>query len=212
MTVERIRVKVCGLTTTDDVAMAVHSGVDAIGLVFYAPSPRAVTLDQAASILVGLPPFVSSVGLFVDADAETVAATLARVPLTALQFHGSEPPEFCAAFNRPYLRAVRMAPELDLLALDRQFASAQALLLDAFVQGVPGGTGESFDWSRLAGLTLRPFVLAGGLTPANVAAAIECSGAYAVDVSGGVEATKGRKDPEKLKAFMQGVARVRNCT
>jgi phosphoribosylanthranilate isomerase len=209
---DRVRVKVCGITTVDDALMAAALGVDAIGLVFYPPSPRVVDVAMARAICQALPPFVTTVGLFVDALPDVVHATLEAVPLGCLQFHGNEEPDFCTGFGRPYLRAVRMRPGIELAPLGRQFASAQALLLDTYVEGVPGGTGQVFDWSVLPGALERPFVLAGGLTPDNVERAIRASSACAVDVSGGVEAVKGRKDRTKLMAFLQGVSRVSHRT
>jgi phosphoribosylanthranilate isomerase len=199
----RTRVKICGLTRPDDAQAAAAAGADAIGLVFYAKSPRAVDIAQARAVLAALPPFVTSVGLFVDAPAALVAEVLRMVPL--LQFHGDEPPEHCVAFGRPWVKAVRVRPGLDLAGEAGRYAGARALLLDAYSPGIPGGTGEAFDWALIPP-ALRPrIILAGGLTPDNVADAIGRVRPYAVDVSGGVEAARGIKDHAKLDAFMQGV-------
>lgn len=201
----RTRVKICGLTRPDDAQAAAAAGADAIGLVFYAKSPRAVDIAQARAVLAALPPFVTSVGLFVDAPAPLVVEVLRMVPLDLLQFHGDEPPEHCAAFRRPWVKAVRVRPGLDLAGEAGRYAGARALLLDAYSPGIPGGTGEAFDWALIPP-ALRPrIILAGGLTPDNVADAIGRVRPYAVDVSGGVEAARGIKDHAKLDAFMQGV-------
>jgi phosphoribosylanthranilate isomerase len=201
----RTRVKICGLTRPDDAQAAAAAGADAIGLVFYAKSPRAVDIAQARAVLAALPPFVTSVGLFVDAPAALVAEVLRMVPLDLLQFHGDEPPEHCVAFGRPWVKAVRVRPGLDLAGEAGRYAGARALLLDAYSPGIPGGTGEAFDWALIPP-ALRPrIILAGGLTPDNVADAIGRVRPYAVDVSGGVEAARGIKDHAKLDAFMQGV-------
>ena len=201
----RTRVKICGITRVEDALNAVRSGCDAIGLVFYANSARCVTPSRAAEIVAVLPPFVTTVGLFVDAPAEEVASVLAQVPLDLLQFHGDEPPEFCASFNRPYMKAVRVRADTNLLQYAARYAGASALLLDAYQEGVPGGTGLTFDWSLIPSQISKPLVLAGGLNPDNVAEAIRRIRPYAVDVSGGVERDKGIKDAARIAAFMQGV-------
>ncbi len=184
---------------------AVEAGADAIGLVFYAPSPRAVSIEQAEAVLSQLPPFVTTVGLFVDAAPGDVEAVLERVPLDLLQFHGQESPDDCIRFGRPYIKAVRMRPGTDLIELQAVYHTAAGLLLDAYQPGVPGGTGETFDWERIPKQMGRRIVLAGGLTPGNVERAIRTVQPYAVDVSGGVEQDKGVKDPAKIEAFMRGV-------
>ena len=199
------RVKICGITRVQDGLDAVRFGAHAIGLVFYAPSPRAVTLDQARAIVDALPPFVTAVGLFVNADVEVVRATLAAVPLQLLQFHGDETPEYCAAFEVPYLKAVRVRPGVDLLQYAQQFHGARGLLLDAYVEGVRGGTGATFDWALIPRLLPLPVVLSGGLDADNVAAAVRAVRPSAVDVSSGVESAKGIKDAAKIEAFMNGV-------
>ncbi|MFZ9150878.1 MAG: phosphoribosylanthranilate isomerase [Burkholderiales bacterium] len=199
------RVKICGITRVQDGLDAVRFGAHAIGLVFYAPSPRAVTPDQARAIVDALPPFVTAVGLFVNADAEAVRATLATVPLQLLQFHGDETPEYCAALGVPYLKAVRVRPGVDLLQYAQQFHGARGLLLDAYVQGVRGGTGATFDWTLIPNSLPLPVVLSGGLDADNVGAAVRAVRPWAVDVSSGVESAKGIKDAAKIEAFMNGV-------
>lgn len=204
LTPSRTRVKICGITRIEDALLATQLGADALGLVFYAPSPRAVQITQAQEIVQALPPFVTTVGLFVNAGVAEVQATLQAVPLDLLQFHGEESPEYCAQFNRPYIKAIRMQASTDLVQLAREYATAQALLLDTYVAGVQGGTGIAFDWQQVPHEFSKPLILAGGLNPDNVQAAISQVRPYAVDVSGGVEASKGIKDPEKLIAFMRG--------
>ncbi|MEJ5212013.1 MAG: phosphoribosylanthranilate isomerase [Burkholderiales bacterium] len=199
------RVKICGITRPEDALAASQAGADAIGLVFYEASPRHVDLERARAILAVLPPFVTTVGLFVNAPAEAVRALLAALPLDLLQFHGDETPEYCRAFGRPYLKAVRVRPGVDLVEWAARFADSRGLLLDAFVEGVPGGTGRSFDWSLIPGGLPLPVVLSGGLDAANVGEAIRRVRPWAVDVSSGVEAAKGIKDAAKIAAFMQGV-------
>ncbi|MEN9460412.1 MAG: N-(5phosphoribosyl)anthranilate isomerase [Pseudomonadota bacterium] len=204
LTPSRTRVKICGITRIEDALYAANLGADAIGLVFYAPSPRAVHIAQAREIVQALPPFVSTVGLFVNAEVAEIQETLQAVPLDLLQFHGEESPEYCVQFNRPYIKAIRMQASTDLAQLAQEYATAQALLLDTYVAGVQGGTGIAFDWRQVPREFSKPLILAGGLNPENVQAAISQVRPYAVDVSGGVEASKGIKDPEKLIAFMRG--------
>lgn len=201
----RTRVKICGITRRQDAEFAVKSGADAIGLVFYGPSPRAVTIEQAAAITAQLPPFISNVGLFVNATAEAVWQTLEQVSLGLLQFHGDESAEFCAQFKMPYIKAIRMQSVADLQQADKRFPEASALLLDSYQHGVPGGTGQTFDWSMITAVS-KPLILAGGLTAENVAQAIRQVSPYAVDVSGGVEESKGLKSNNKISAFMREVA------
>ncbi len=184
---------------------AVSAGADAIGLVFYAKSPRYVSVEAAAEIVASLPPFVDAVGLFVDAEAAEVAAVQQRVRLDLLQFHGNEAPAYCASFSTPYIKALRVRPEVNLLQYAADFASAKALLLDAYQEGVAGGTGQTFDWNLIPKDLPKPVILAGGLTPGNVTEAIRQVMPYAVDVSGGVEREKGIKDAGKIAAFMRGV-------
>jgi phosphoribosylanthranilate isomerase len=199
------RIKICGITRSEDALAAARLGADAIGFVFHSQSPRHVTPETAASIARALPAFVTTVGLFVDADEAVIRATLARVPLDLLQFHGAEPPEFCARFDRPWIKAIAVAPEVDLLQSAADYKGSRGLLLDAFVPGMHGGTGTRADWNAIPGSLGLPIILAGGLTPANVGEAIRVVRPWAVDVSSGVERAKGVKDPEQLAAFIQGV-------
>lgn len=199
------RVKVCGITRVEDGLAAARVGVDAVGFVFYPGSPRYVTSESARDIAVMLPPFVSTVGLFVDADAATVAATLRAIRLDYLQFHGAESPEFCAQFDVPFLKAVRVKPGVDLLQYAIAFSAAKALLLDAFVAGLHGGTGQGFDWQLIPLNMPIPVILSGGLAPGNIAQAVRTVRPWAVDVSSGVEAAKGIKDVNKIEQFMRGV-------
>lgn len=198
-------VKICGVTRIQDALAAARCGAHAIGLVFYAPSPRYVEPEAAAAIVRALPPFVTPVGLFVNADGDEVRSVISRVKVQLLQFHGAETPEFCGRFELPYMKAVRVRPGVDLLQYARDFAGAKALLLDAFQQGLHGGTGASFDWDLVPSALPLPIVLSGGLTPDNVAAAIRRVKPCAVDVSSGVEVEKGIKDALKIAAFMRGV-------
>jgi len=201
----RTRAKICGITRVEDALAAVAAGADAIGLVFYAPSPRHVEPKQAAAICAALPPFVTTVGLFVNADEEEVRGVLNKVPLGLLQFHGDEKAEDCRRFARPWIKAVRMAEDVDLTAVAAEYHGAQALLLDSYQKGVPGGTGHAFDWARVPADLEMPVILAGGLGPDNVTDAIRQVHPYAVDVSSGVEQDKGIKDADKIIAFMRGV-------
>jgi phosphoribosylanthranilate isomerase len=198
-----VRVKICGITRVEDALAAAAAGADAIGLVFYAKSPRAVDIEQAREILAVLPPFVTSVGLFVDAERSELERILASVPLDLLQFHGDESVQQCEAFGRPYIKALRVKAGDDIAAQVARYPSAQGILLDAYVEGVPGGTGEAFDWSLIPQTLSKPLILAGGLRLDNVAEAVSRVRPYAVDVSGGVEASKGVKDVEKVDAFIR---------
>ncbi|UJJ31925.1 phosphoribosylanthranilate isomerase [Halopseudomonas maritima] len=202
------RIKICGITREQDALAAAAAGADAIGLVFYAPSPRAVDARQAARIVAALPPFVTTVGLFVDAEPDAVRAVLAEVPLDVLQFHGEESDDYCRQFGRPYLKAVRVRSADQLQDVAAQWPGASGILLDSYKPGVPGGTGEVFDWRLVPRERDWNLVLAGGLTAANVRQAIDEMQPWAVDVSGGVEAAKGIKDLEKINAFVQEVKRV----
>lgn len=199
------RIKICGITRVEDALAAVRLGAHAIGLVFYAPSPRAVTPAQARSIIDALPPFVTTVGLFVNADTQMVRETVAVAPVQLLQFHGDETPEFCSGFALPYLRAVRVRADTDLLQYAREFRAAKGLLLDAYVEGLRGGTGATFDWSLIPRQLPLPVVLSGGLEPGNVEAAVRAVQPWAVDVSSGVESAKGIKDAVKIEQFINGV-------
>ena len=200
-----VRSKICGITRMEDALAAVEAGADAIGFVFYAKSPRAVTVQQARAIIAGLPPFVTTVGLFVNASACELNETLDAVPLDLLQFHGDETPEECAGYHRPYIKALRVKAGDDIAASCAAYAGASGILLDAYVEGIPGGTGEAFDWSLIPQGLSKPIILAGGLCAENVAQAIAQVRPYAVDVSGGVEQGKGIKDSAKIRAFMQAV-------
>lgn len=202
------RVKICGITREQDAFAAVDHGADALGFVFYEPSPRFVTLAAAAAIVRRLPPFVTSVGLFVNAEAAWVARVVDEVGVDLLQFHGQECPEYCARHRRPWIRAVAMRPDVDPRAEAVKFAAGRGLLLDAYRPGVPGGTGETFDWERIPTELAARVVLAGGLTPDNVGAAVRRVRPYAVDVSGGVEAARGIKDADKIKRFIDEVRRA----
>jgi len=201
----RTRVKICGITRRQDADFAVEMGADALGFVFYPPSPRAVNIEQVKKIVEDLPPFINIVALFVDAKVEEVQACLDALPISLLQFHGDETAEYCEQFNVPYMKALRMKDGINLQLAVEQYSSASAILLDSYQQGVPGGTGQIFDWSRIIKMKM-PLILAGGLDASNVANAIEQVKPYAVDVSGGVEALKGIKDMKKVCDFMQEVA------
>ena len=201
----RTRIKICGITRPEDGQAAVRLGVDALGLVFYAPSPRSVTAAQACAVADGLPPFVSMVGLFVNANDEDIEQVLMHVPLTLLQFHGDEPPEACRAHGLPYIKAVRVRSAADVHQAAARYPDAKALLLDAYLADVPGGTGQIFDWKLVPRDFAMPLILAGGLTAENVADAIRQVQPYAVDVSGGVEERKGIKSTAKMAAFVRSV-------
>lgn len=204
-----VRSKICGITRIEDALAAVEAGADAIGLVFYGKSPRAVSIEQAAAILQALPPFVTSVGLFVDMPHDELQQLLQRLPLDLLQFHGDESPADCEGHGRPYIKALRVRPGEDVAAAMAPYAGARGILLDTFVEGVPGGTGASFDWSLVPENAAKPIILAGGLDAGNVATAIRQVRPYAVDVSGGVEAGKGIKDAGKIRAFVRAVRDAR---
>lgn len=209
MNVTVVRSKICGITRIEDALAAVEAGADAIGLVFYGKSPRAVSIEQAAVILHALPPFVTSVGLFVDMPRDELQQLLQRLPLDLLQFHGDESPADCEGHGRPYIKALRVRPGEDVAAAMAPYAGARGILLDTFVEGVPGGTGASFDWSLVPENAAKPIILAGGLDAGNVATAIRQVRPYAVDVSGGVEANKGIKDAGKIRAFVRAVRDAR---
>lgn len=202
----RTRVKICGITRAQDALQAVKHGADAIGLVFYPKSPRNVSAAQAAEIVSQIPAFVTVVGLFVDAEPAFIQEVISSVKLDLLQFHGDETPSACRQYSRPYMKAIRVKNGTNLVQYAADYADARALLLDAFAEGVPGGTGLVFDWSLIPQNLPLPIVLAGGLNAENVGVAIEQVRPYAVDVSGGVEASKGIKDAAKIAAFMRGVS------
>lgn len=201
------RIKICGITCVEDGLAAAAAGADAIGLVFYPKSSRYVGPEQAAAIARAVGPFVTVVGLFVDPTPAVVQLALESVPLQLLQFHGNESPAFCASFTRPFIKALRMDNGLDVAAAEREFqyAGASGLLLDSFNAQLPGGTGETFDWTRIPRERRLPLILAGGLSPANVAAAVRQVHPYAVDVSSGMEYAPGRKDSDKITGFVRAV-------
>jgi phosphoribosylanthranilate isomerase len=201
----RTRVKICGITSVPDALAAVESGCDAIGLVFYKPSPRNVDTEVAAEIVSHLSPFVAAVGLFVDASEQEIKAVLSRVRLDILQFHGDETAHECERYGLPYIKAVRVRAGTNLVQYAADYAQAKALLLDTYAEGIAGGTGQVFDWSLIPEGLSKPIILAGGLNAENVGAAVQQVKPYAVDVSGGVESSKGIKDAAKVAAFMQGV-------
>lgn len=198
-------VKICGITRAEDALAAARHGASAIGLMFYAPSPRNVAPPVAAAIVAALPPFVSPVGVFVNPERAWVEQVLAAVRLDLLQFHGDEAPDFCAGFGVPYVKAARVRPGVDLLEYSAGYSRARGLLLDAYVPGVHGGTGRGFDWSLVPPDLPLPVILSGGLTPGNVGAAVRAVRPWAVDVSSGVEAAKGIKDAAKIAAFIEEV-------
>jgi phosphoribosylanthranilate isomerase len=201
----RTRVKICGLRDAALARVAVDAGADAVGLVFHADSPRCASVAQARAVATALPAFVHAVGLFVNAPASQVRETLAAVPLSLLQFHGDEEPGYCAQFGLPWVKAVRVGEGTDLVECDRRFAGAAALLLDASVPGEFGGTGATFDWSRIPRAMAPRIVLSGGLHPGNVGAAIAAVRPWAVDVSSGVESSRGVKDAARIQEFMRSV-------
>ena len=203
-------IKICGITREQDALAAAHCGANAVGFVFYAKSLRAVTPARAAALMRVLPPFVTSVALFVDADVAAVKHTMAMARADLLQFHGDESPAYCRQFGVPYLKALRVRPGVDLLQYARDYHDAKALLLDAYVEGTPGGTGATFDWALIPKNLPLPVVLSGGLTPENVTAAIKAVRPWAVDVSSGVESARGIKDAAKIAAFVTGVRNARS--
>jgi phosphoribosylanthranilate isomerase len=203
----RTRIKICGITREEDLAAAVAAGADALGFVFYPPSPRYVTPQRAAELLAGTPAFVTRVGLFVNEPAKTVRGVLARTPLDLLQFHGDEDAAYCAGFGKPWIKAARMRAGFDLLEYAAAFAGAPGvcgLLLDAHVEGYGGG-GKTFDWSLIPHFVPLPLILSGGLHPGNVLEAVRAVRPWAVDVSSGVESAKGIKDVRKIDEFIAGV-------
>lgn len=202
------RVKICGITRVEDALVAVAAGADALGFVFYAPSPRAIAPEQARAIIAQLPPFVTTTALFVDPEPELVRQVIATTGVDLLQFHGDEDPAFCESFGRPWIKALRMRQGVNLAAECARYASGRGILLDAYRPGVPGGTGETFDWELIPPDIAPKITLAGGLNVENVKNAIASVRPYAVDVSGGVEAGKGIKSPELVKNFVAAVRSV----
>jgi phosphoribosylanthranilate isomerase len=201
----RVRVKICGITRLEDAYAAIAAGADALGFVFYPPSPRYISPSAAAAIIHELPPFVSTVGLLVNPDAEDVHQLVRDVPLSLLQFHGEENNAFCAQFQKHWLKALAVKPESDVATLLAQYPDASAILLDAWHPELKGGTGQVFDWKNFPRDSRQPLILAGGLTPANVTDAIRATRPYAVDVSGGVELSKGIKSAKLINAFIAAV-------
>lgn len=204
----RTRIKICGITRPEDGWFVGILGADAIGLVFHPPSPRAVDLDQAQAIVASLPPFVTVVGLFVNARQDFIRRVLDAVRIDVLQFHGQEHPAACAGFGLPYIKAIAVGEGIDVVACVERYRSARALLLDSFVAGMAGGTGQAFDWSLIPVPLRTRAILAGGLTPANATQAIVQVRPFAVDVSSGVESSKGKKDHLKLVEFFRSVHRA----
>ena len=200
-----VKIKICGFTNAENAQQAALAGIDAIGLNFYAKSPRHIDIDSAREIVAALPPFVNKVGLFVNANPSLIDEVLCEVALDTLQFHGDESPSDCAQYEMPFIKAIRISPEVDLIKTANEYSQASALLLDTYQPDVYGGSGKSFDWS-LAKIELDlPIILAGGLTPENVSVAINTAQPYAVDVSSGVESAKGLKDIDKIRAFISSV-------
>lgn len=201
----RTRIKICGITRAEDARAAADLGADAIGLVFYAPSPRNLDAGQARAIIEQIPPFVAIVGLFVDPEQQYVETVLRNCPLSLLQFHGDEAPDFCSRFGLPYIKAARVSPDADLVQYLSPHMAARGWLLDAYHDKLYGGTGDSFDWKLIPRELARPVILSGGLSPENVTRAVRQVRPWAVDVSSGVEAAKGIKDAAKIAAFIAGV-------
>ena len=205
---KQTRIKMCGMTRAEDVTSACEQGADLIGMVFYPPSPRSVTLQQVQSLVRAVTPGVSIATLFVNADAGFVREVVTEARADLIQFHGDESVEFCEQFGVRYLKAIRVKDDQQLASACAQYQGADGLLLDAYVKGQPGGTGQAFDWGLIpASITPRLF-LAGGLTPENVHAAVSSVKPYAVDVSGGIEVSKGVKSPERMEAFIREVRRA----
>ena len=201
----RTRVKICGFTRIEEAVYAAHQGVDAIGLVFYPPSPRHVEIEQAIRIVNALPAFTSVVALFVDEQETRIREVLARVPIDCLQFHGDEPAEACRIYDKRYIKAVSMREGIDIAALAHHYHDAAGLLLDAFHPDAKGGTGSQFDWAMIPKSCALPIILAGGLDETNAKQAVQAVRPYALDVSSGVESAKGIKDSLKIAAFIKQV-------
>ncbi|MDI1361540.1 phosphoribosylanthranilate isomerase [Methylotenera sp.] len=201
----RVRVKICGITRVEDALSAVEQGADAIGLVFYDQSPRNVSIKQAVEIANHIPAFVSVVGLFVNAEPSFINEVISSAKVDLLQFHGDESSEECDSYSLPFIKAIRVKSDTNLVQYAKEYSAAKALLLDAYTEGVAGGTGHVFDWNLIPKQLAKPIILAGGLKADNVAQAIQQVMPYALDVSGGVEASKGIKDAAKIAAFMRQV-------
>lgn len=198
-----VRVKICGITRLEDAIFASDAGADAIGFNFYRQSPRMLDKASASSIINELPPFITKVGLFVNDTPEYIKSVINKVKLDLLQFHGDENQEECLQYGIPYIKAIKMREEVDIGAMVSKYEESEALLTDSYVPGVPGGTGQTFDWSLLKQKIKKPIILAGGLTPENVGEAIRIVHPYAVDVSGGIESEVGKKDKNKILKFIQ---------
>ena len=201
----RTRVKICGFTSPENALDAAALGVDAIGLVFYPPSPRNIDIAKAKQIVNVLPAFITSVALFVDADEQTIRQVLEQVPIDLIQFHGDEPAEACGIYGKPYIKAVRMQTDIDIVNIMATYEDAAGLLLDAYHPGVKGGSGSQFDWDLIPQTSQLPIILAGGLTPTNARQAVQSVRPYALDVSSGVEQSKGIKDVDLMSAFLTEV-------
>jgi phosphoribosylanthranilate isomerase len=199
------RVKICGITRIEDALTAIRLGANAIGFIFWDKSARYIDPKEARKIVMALPPFVTVVGVYVNPSSEWVEETCSIAGLNLLQFHGDELPEFCSQFPLPYIKAVRIRSGIDLLQYAAQYSSSNGLLLDSYVEGVPGGTGRTFEWSLIPENLSLPLIVSGGLHAKNVCEAIREAKPWAVDVSSGVEITKGIKDADKIAAFMTGV-------
>ncbi len=201
----RTRIKICGITCIDDAMISIRAGADALGFVFYPPSSRAVEAGQVQTVIDQLPPFIAKVGLFLNPHETEVAHVLKTVKLDLLQFHGTESPEFCDSFSMPYLKTIGLDEARRQLEMAQKYQDASGFLFDSNIAGQPGGTGKTFDWAQLPRNMSKPVILAGGLNTSNVAEAIRLTRPYAVDVSSGVEASPGRKDPELVKQFVAQV-------
>ncbi|MFW2439146.1 MAG: phosphoribosylanthranilate isomerase [Arenicellales bacterium] len=204
----RTRVKVCGICTVADASKVCKAGADAIGIVFYGKSPRNVGITLAREIVSSLPPFISVVGLFVNSSKQEINQVLSTVQLDLLQFHGDEDEAFCNSFDRPYIKAVRVTSDTDLINSCQPYPSARGVLLDSYKKGLPGGTGEAFDWELIPKKLPLPVILAGGLNPGNVARAVSSVQPWAVDVSSGVEESPGKKDQKKIEQFIRAVGSI----
>ena len=201
----RTRVKICGFTKAEDAVAAAYFGVDAIGLVFYPPSPRNVSIEQAINIVEALPAFVSVVALFVDEEESKIRDVLSKISIDCIQFHGNETAKTCRVYNKPYMKAIRMKEGMDVANIATQYDDASALLLDAYHPGIKGGSGSQFDWDLIPDNCSLPVILAGGLQVNNARQAVQKVKPYALDVSSGVESAKGIKDVAKMAAFIQEI-------
>lgn len=202
---KRTRVKICGFTDTDQAQFAAQMGIDALGLVFYPPSPRAIDCTQAQAIIRSLPPFITIVALFVNETAEQINQVLKQTGADMIQFHGDESPEFCRSFARPFIKAIRVQDDTDIIAESKRYTDARGLLLDAWHPDSHGGTGTQFNWDQVPDQCELPLILAGGLTPDNIQQALHTSQLDTVDISSGVEFAKGQKSPEKIASFLQQI-------